>query len=285
MCGTHCLKTWSKTQAIVAKSSGEAELYAVIKGAAEALGMVTLGMDLGKRMEIQLHIDAMAAKGMIERKGLSKVRHLDVNVLWLQEKCARKILPVYKVPGEDNPADLMTKHLVSPKIIKNIKALRMRQVDGRADKAAQLHALGRESSGDSMQWWDMASDKLMDRKGGDKWKTAGEGGVWRRLHLKPRRSLFTPYKVSKGPCSSDRLGRIRFTKGITRSGQEFEFHDNWQDPLTAHRLLDEHWIGCTTFIDEAKVDLLAIQLTRSSTRKPLDNVGAKIAWNDILADE
>ena len=93
MCGSHCLKTWSKTQAIVAKSSGEAELYGVVRGATEALGMVTLGIDLGKKMEIQLHIDALAAKGMIERKGLSKVRHLDVNVLWLQEKCARKILP------------------------------------------------------------------------------------------------------------------------------------------------------------------------------------------------
>ena len=162
----------------------------------------------------------------------------------------------------------------------------MQVVDGRAGEAAQLHRLGRADAGDGMQWWDATSDKFMDRKGGDKWKTAGEGGVWRRLHLKPRRSLFTPYKVSKGPSSSDRLGRIRFTKGVTRSGQEFEFHDNWQDPLTAHRLLDEHWVGCTTFIDEAKVDLLAIQMTRSSTRsKPLDHAGARLAWSDILDGE
>ena len=286
MCGSHCLKAWSKTQAIVAKSSGEAELYGVVRGATEALGMVTLGIDLGKKMEIQLHIDALAAKGMIERKGLSKVRHIDVNVLWLQEKCARKILPVVKVPGEDNPADLMTKHVMSPKIMKNVKALGMQVVDGRAGKAAQLHRLGRADAENGMQWWDVTSDKFMDRKGGDKWKTAGERGVWRRLHLKPRKSLFTPYKVSKGPSSSDRLGRIRFTKGVTRSGRQFEFHDNWQDPLTAHRLLDEHWVGCTTFIDEAKVDLLAIQMTRSSTRsKPLDHDGARLAWSDILADE
>ena len=193
------------------------------------------------------------------------------------------------MPGEDNPANLMAKHLVSPKIMKNTKALRMRHIGGRADKAAQLHTLGHGDiggdNGNGMQWWDKASDRLMDRKGGDKWKTAGEGGVWRRLHLKPRRSLFTPYKVSKGPSSSDRLGKIRFTKGITRSGQEFEFRDNWQDPLTAHRLLDEHWVGCTTFIDEAEVNLLSIQLTRNPAQKPLDNIGAKLAWKDILADE
>ena len=47
MRGTHCLKTWSKTQAIVAKSSAEAELYAVVRGATEGLGMTTLLNDFG----------------------------------------------------------------------------------------------------------------------------------------------------------------------------------------------------------------------------------------------
>ena len=50
--GGHCLKTWSKTQAIDAKSSGEAELYAVVRGATEALGMATLANDLGRKAEI-----------------------------------------------------------------------------------------------------------------------------------------------------------------------------------------------------------------------------------------
>ena len=63
MRGGHCIKTWSKTQALIAKSSGEAELYAVVRGATEALGMATLARDMGKKVEIQLHIDALAAKG------------------------------------------------------------------------------------------------------------------------------------------------------------------------------------------------------------------------------
>ena len=99
MRGGHCIKAWSKTQALIAKSSGEAELYAVVRGATEALGMATLAKDMGKKVEIQLHIDALAAKGMIERKGLSKVRHLDVNVLWLQEQCARKYCLLPRSPA------------------------------------------------------------------------------------------------------------------------------------------------------------------------------------------
>ena len=46
-----------------------------------------------------------------------------MNVLWLQEQCARKILPVTKVPGEDNVADLMTKHLGAAKIKKNAESM------------------------------------------------------------------------------------------------------------------------------------------------------------------
>ena len=45
------------------------------------MGMATSAKDLGRKVEIQLHIGALAAKGMIERKGLSKVRRLDVNML------------------------------------------------------------------------------------------------------------------------------------------------------------------------------------------------------------
>ena len=165
-------------------------------------------------MQIQLHIDALAAKGMIERKGLSKVRHLDVNVLWLQEQCARKILPVAKVPGEENPANLMTKHLGAAKIAMNIKTLSMRMVDGRAGKAAQLHQLA--SNGHVL--WDAMSDKLTDKRGGDNWKSRGEAGIWHRIHTKPRRALFTPFKVAKGPASNENLSVIRFTKGVSQSG-------------------------------------------------------------------
>ena len=85
--GGHCIKTWSKTQAVIAKSSAESELFAVVRGACEGLGLATLRNNLGGGdIKIRMHIDASAAKSLIERKGLSKVRHLDVDVLWLQQQ-------------------------------------------------------------------------------------------------------------------------------------------------------------------------------------------------------
>ena len=40
MLGSHTIKTWSKTQTLVALSSGEGELYASLKASAEALGLM-----------------------------------------------------------------------------------------------------------------------------------------------------------------------------------------------------------------------------------------------------
>ena len=144
------------------------------------------------------------------------------------------------MPGEENPADLMTKHLVSPKVLKNIGALNMRHVDGRAGKAAQLHRLGRRATASSVgqHSWEAMSERFADRKGGDKWKSKGENGIWHRVHTKPRRARFTPFKVAKEPNSKEKLGSVTFTKGVTQSGKTFEFHDNWLDPKHVHKTLD-----------------------------------------------
>ena len=99
MLGKHCIKAWSKTQSIIAKSSGESELYGVIKGSSEALGLLTLAGDLGMELKTRVHVDATAAKGMVERRGISRVRHIEVDHLWIQEQEARRMLPISKVDG------------------------------------------------------------------------------------------------------------------------------------------------------------------------------------------
>ena len=105
MIGDHCIKAWAKTQAIVAKSSAEAEMYATLKAAVEALGMQTLLGELGRESKVRIYIDSTAAKSIVESEGLDKVRHIDVGILWLQEQEARRQLPLTKILGTSNPAD------------------------------------------------------------------------------------------------------------------------------------------------------------------------------------
>ena len=68
MLGTHVLKTWSKTQSVIAKSSAESELYAIVRASTEALGLLALFKDVGMEVvDSRVHVDASAAKSIVEQ--------------------------------------------------------------------------------------------------------------------------------------------------------------------------------------------------------------------------
>ena len=89
MLGTHCINTWSVNQVYIALSSGEAEYYGAIRGASQSLGLRAMLADLGVQAGVQLMVDASAAIGIATRRGLGKIRHIELNELWLQEQVAR----------------------------------------------------------------------------------------------------------------------------------------------------------------------------------------------------
>ena len=84
------LKFWSKTQAVVALSSAEAELGAAVKASQGFLGMMTLWKNVGETSRGLVMGDASAAIGIIRRLGLGKVRHLNTSCMWAQEKEASR---------------------------------------------------------------------------------------------------------------------------------------------------------------------------------------------------
>ena len=68
--GTHLLKAWCRTQATVALSSAEAELYGLVRASAETLGMMSLYQDLGEAPAGQIMGDASAALAIVARRGI-----------------------------------------------------------------------------------------------------------------------------------------------------------------------------------------------------------------------
>ena len=76
--GEHLLKTWSSTQSVVALSSGEPELYAIVKAATDAMGILSLLADLGLGCRLRMFTDSTAGKAIVSRRGLGRVRHLGV---------------------------------------------------------------------------------------------------------------------------------------------------------------------------------------------------------------
>ena len=136
--GYHMIKAWSRTQATVALSSGESELYAMVKTSAELLGILSMLRDWGVSLKGHVLGDAAACLGVIQRQGLGKIRHLDTSYLWVQEKRAAQELQYGKILGAVNPADLMTKYLSAEDIFKHLQTLRALYTEGRSQIAPQV---------------------------------------------------------------------------------------------------------------------------------------------------
>ena len=109
--GGGTLKSWASTQMVVAQSSGEAEYYAMTKAAAEGLGVQALMEDLGWKAKVRVWVDSSVAKSVASRVGLGKLCQMEVKFLWLQQAVRDGRNAVKKVPGQRNPADVLTKPL------------------------------------------------------------------------------------------------------------------------------------------------------------------------------
>ena len=109
--GSLLIKLWCKTQVVVALSSTEAEFYGLVRASAETMGLISMYKDLGTHMNGVVLGDASAALAIVARRRLGKLRHLDTNYLWIQDKAAKGDLNFKKVAGVDNGADLFTKTL------------------------------------------------------------------------------------------------------------------------------------------------------------------------------
>ena len=143
MLNGHSIKTWSSTQTSVALSSGEAEFAGVVRGAGIGLGYCSLLADLGVSLPMRLWTDSSAAIGICSRQGLGKLRHLDTHTLWVQQAVRCRRFQLRKIPGESNPADLLTKHSQTrDRLNKLVRLQGCVYTGGRAESAALTRTEG-----------------------------------------------------------------------------------------------------------------------------------------------
>ena len=140
--GGAMLKAWSKTITTLALSSGESELSAMAKGAAEGLGVEAILKDFGIEVLVEIHSDATAAIGIASRQGLGRIRHIAVADLWIQQRLKAGDFTVSKVNGLDNLSDLMTKALDAVRIEKLLDLM------GVVNKSETVHAVNRKAMGE-----------------------------------------------------------------------------------------------------------------------------------------
>ena len=106
--GKHTISWWCTLQSTIALSSCEAELNANLKGATEGLYAQGIAQDFGDDPNLELNTDASAARGVIMRQGVGKIRHLHIRQLWLQERVREGDLVITKIPRTHNFSDALT---------------------------------------------------------------------------------------------------------------------------------------------------------------------------------
>jgi hypothetical protein len=142
MLGNHCIKTWCASQGAFALSSAEAEFYAMVEAVTRAKGLLTLAKELGwGELSVVVHLgtDSNAAKSFVNRRGLGKMRHIEIRDLWLQKEIREGRVLVHKVLGAENPADLMTKILTVKEIGDRLRRMSIRmKVSGDKQQMASV---------------------------------------------------------------------------------------------------------------------------------------------------
>ena len=78
-----------------------------------------------QRKTLVLHCDSVASRGMAQRLGAGKCRHIEVKWLWFQQAMDEKKLATKHVSTESNVAEIGTKGLTSDRIWKLMNLMGM----------------------------------------------------------------------------------------------------------------------------------------------------------------
>ena len=70
----------------------------------------------GRRTIIYAYTDSSGAKGILQRQGAGRLRHLSCRTLWLQQLISAGIIKLCSVSGSINPADIGTNRLSAPRL-------------------------------------------------------------------------------------------------------------------------------------------------------------------------
>ena len=143
--------------------------------------------DFGRDSSGVIYADSSAALAIAKRKGAGKMRHINVNCLWIQERQNEKDLELRKVLGTENPADLMTKHLARQPLDKCMLQLNQHRTAGRA------------SAGLDVQGKNKVSADPVSTPSGETWTAE------RQKRQKPDDNSQPPISG----CTTSRLGSLR----------------------------------------------------------------------------
>ena len=110
----------SKQQSCVAKSSAEAEYMALSEAGSHGIWLKRLLNDLGIGNDgpVSLYTDSLSAMAITlnNHKSHGKTRHIETHWHWIREQVESKRIRLIHIPGQEQPADALTKPLERTKL-------------------------------------------------------------------------------------------------------------------------------------------------------------------------
>ena len=101
-------------------------------------GLKAMARDFGVDLKIKIITDATAAQGISLRRGLGKVRHIETNTFWIQDRVRRGDIVVEKIGGKDNISDALTKEAGSESLITHMRGCNLHIQNGRHELAPEI---------------------------------------------------------------------------------------------------------------------------------------------------
>ena len=118
----HLLDSSNERQNVVGLSSGESEFYTIGYAAAGSImvwHILEYVFGITGSFEPKCPVcysDSSAGRGVCKRRGVGKIKHMEVKHLWVQELVAEGKLQMATIDTTLNTADLGTKFLAAPEL-------------------------------------------------------------------------------------------------------------------------------------------------------------------------
>lgn len=128
----------SKSQAVIALSSGEAEYYCLVSASCNALGEQSVLKDWGLWLPLHCWMDSNTELSIASRHGLGRVKHIDTVFLWTQDAVSSGRISLGKKPTADMLADMLTKPLDQARVRMLLERMNYHFADGKQHLALDV---------------------------------------------------------------------------------------------------------------------------------------------------
>ena len=113
MVGGCLVGSYSRGLAMICLSSGEAEFNGGVMATSEGIFYKEVFDFLQVPLKLRVWLDSSAARGVFQREGVGKIRHLETKGLWVQQGLKERKFTLHAIATETNPSDIHTKALTT----------------------------------------------------------------------------------------------------------------------------------------------------------------------------